>query len=169
MKVKSAPYTLKPFKFPDGFVLCVDTREQAHLLDRFPPGLTVQSKVLTDGDYSILGYEHQFAIERKGISDLISYCTSERVAKTMPKMMRFLTMDWIGLVIEVDEPDLLKPQVFSKVSPETIRQSLASFEIRYGIHVYMNSDRKAVLRWVLDRAIKFYNIQHEGVNICGQV
>jgi len=47
------------------------------------------------------------------------------------------------------------------VSPETARQALVSFEVRFGIHVYYSRSRRDISRWVLDRAIKFYKVQRE--------
>jgi len=153
-------YKLKGFNFPDGFVLISDTREQRPLFTRLPSGLVIKSIALKDGDYSIQGFEDKFAIERKGISDLVSYCASERT-RTIQKMERFKDFDFVGLVIEARESDLLKPFEFSKVSPEAIRQTLVSFEIRSGVHIYYSSSRESIGRWVLDRAIKFYNVKRE--------
>jgi len=157
---KTKSYKLKPHVFPDNFVLIIDTREQTPLFTRIPPGLIIKSTKLNDGDYSILGFESSFAIERKKLSDLLSYCTIER-EKTVAKMKRFAKMEWVGLVIEVKESDLYRPYLNSNISPEVVRQALASFEIRYGIHVYCNGERDQVNRWVLDRAIKYYRMKHE--------
>lgn len=154
------PLHLKPYDFPAGFQLLVDTREQTPLFTRFPKGLSLCSVALADGDYSILGYEDRWTVERKGLSDLIAYCTRDR-EKTMAKMERFRSMDWVGLAIEVDESDLLTPYLRSAVSPESIRQSLVSFSVRYGVHVYANGDRRAIERFVVDHAIKFYRVQQE--------
>jgi hypothetical protein len=66
---------------------------------------------------------------------------------------------WVGLVVEASEADLLTGYVMSRVSPETARQALVSFEIRYGVHTYYSRSRYDIARWVVDRAIKFYRIQ----------
>jgi len=156
-----ASYKMKPTRFPEGFVLVVDTREQeSPLLKRMPKGLVMKSDTLKNGDYSILGFEDVFAIERKGISDLWSYCGSER-DKTVEKMRRFRDMEWVGLVIEARESDIICPQPWSKMSPESVRQALVSFDVRYGVHIYYNDDRDQVARWLMDRAVKFYEIKKE--------
>ena len=153
-------YKLKPYKFPEGMTVLVDTREQTPLFGtRLPKGLNICSCTLHNGDYSLKGFESQFAIERKGISDLISYCSSER-EKTKAKMLRFKKMEWVGLVIEARESDLYRPYLHSSVAPELIRQCLVSFSVRYGVHVYIGN-RENICRWVLDHCIKYYRVKHE--------
>ncbi len=166
MRVKSKkskvfePYKMKGWNIPEGMVLLVDTREQRPLFTRLPAGLIVKSTCLPIGDYSIDGWTEQFAIERKGISDFCSYVGKER-DKTVEKMKRLAECEWAGLVIEAGEKELIRPQEFSAVYPETIRQALISFEVRYHVHIYYSANRDDIARWVLDRAIKFYNIKHE--------
>jgi hypothetical protein len=70
----------------------------------------------------------------------------------------------VGLVVECAEEELLSGYIMSRVSPETARQALTSFEVRYGIHCYYSRSRRNMERWVLDRAIKFYNVQREVAN-----
>jgi ERCC4-type nuclease len=137
----------------------VDTREQTPLFGtRLPKGLTLCSATLKDGDYGLRGFSG-FAIERKGISDLLSYCTTERL-KTKAKMDRFRKMEWVGLVIEAKESEIYRPYLHSCVSPEVIRQSLISFQVRYGVHIYINT-RENLSRYVLDVMIKYYRIKKE--------
>jgi len=77
------------------------------------------------------------------------------------KLKRFKQIDFSGLVIEASLDDLLSPQMFTQVSPETARQFLVSVNVRYGIHVFCDRHRKNIERWLLDRAIKFYNMNRE--------
>jgi len=155
---------LKPYKIPDGFTLIVDTREQVQLFTDPIPGLTIIHHVLKNGDYSIKGFEDKFSIERKMISDFYGYIGKER-KKTMKKMNRFRDMvlagGFVGLAIECSEEEIMYGYYMSQLSPEVARQAINSFIIRYGVHVYMNKDRKCIKRYILDKAIKFYNIQRE--------
>ena len=159
------------FIIPDNFILIQDTREQNPLFDGSIPItiighnlLHVKEKALKNGDYSIEGYEDLFCIERKQVSDFFSYIGSERT-KTTAKMERFREMQekggWVGLVIEATEQDLLNGYFRSKLEPNHVRGSLVSFEIRTGIHIYYSRDRSSILRYILDRAIKFFNIKQE--------
>jgi ERCC4-type nuclease len=156
---------LKGFRIPEGLVLIQDTREQKPLFDDPPEGLAVVTATLLLGDYSIKGFEGKFCVERKCISDFYSFIGKER-ERTTRKMEQFREMvvrgrGFVGLVVEATESDLLSGYVMSRVSPETARQALISFELRYGVHVYYSRSRTDIARWVLDRAIKFYRIQRE--------
>lgn len=157
-------YTLKPTLIPDGFILLQDTREQKALFTRIPKGLTIQSKTLQDGDYSILGLSHLFAIERKFMGDLYPYCSTER-EKTVEKMKRFRKISeaggWVGLCIEEKESNIYQHQLFTRIHPEVIRGAIISFSVRYHVHVYFAGNRENAARWILDHAVRFWNIQHE--------
>jgi ERCC4-type nuclease len=163
-----APAALKPFKIPTGLVIIIDTREQRPLFSTRPishlPRLTTIRKKVEFGDYTIKGFEAEFAIERKQMSDFYSYIGKER-KKTVKKMNEFKQIvtagGFVGLVIEASEDDVLFGYVMSKVPPEVARQALVSFRIRYGVHVYFNRSRECIERWVLDTAIKFYKVRRE--------
>lgn len=152
------PYELKPTEFPLGFTLLQDTREQKPLFTRIPKGLTIYSATLSDGDYSVKGFEDKICFERKS-SDIFTYCTSEQ-EKTRRKMERFKQFDFVGLIIELKESELYQFQTFTKVHPESIRGALVSFQVRYNVHVHFGS-RESNARWLLDCAVKYYNIKHE--------
>jgi ERCC4-type nuclease len=159
------PYILKPTPIPEHMVVIVDTREQkSPLLERPPKGLVVMRDTLHDGDYGIKGLP-LFAIERKFIGDLFPYCSSEQVKKTKPKMERFAEMikkgGWVGLVIQERESDVFQWQQWTKITPESIRQALVSFEVKYGVHVYFSKDKDRVVSWMLDRMVKYYNWMHQ--------
>ena len=156
----AAGYKLKPFQFPVDMVILIDTREQTPLFGpRLPKGMNLCTTTLRDGDYSLRGFEQQFCIERKGINDLISYCTTER-DKTQAKMKRFRQMEWVGLIIEARESEVYRPYFYSSVSPELIRQCLVSFNIRFGVNVYIG-DRESIQRWAVDHMIKYFKIKKE--------
>ena len=151
-------YVPKPFKFPEGMVIVQDTREQLPLFTRLPKGLTMCSQTLVVGDYSIQGFTNKIACERKQISDLIPYCTSDHVA-TKIKMEKLSKLEWAGLIIEARESDVYRPYLHSNASPESIRQALASFSVKHRVHVYIG-DREHITRWMLDRFIRYWNWKH---------
>ena len=157
-------YELKPTVIPSGFVLLQDTREQRSLFTRIPKGLTIQSTTLHDGDYSVQGFSNLFAIERKFSGDLYPYCSTER-EKTQAKMRRFKSMvdagGWVGLCIEDKESNIYQYQTFTKVNPEVVRGSIISFAIRYHVQVYFAGNRDNAARWILDHAVRFWNVIHE--------
>lgn len=154
----SKPYDLKPVIIPPDMVVIVDTREQRPLFSRVPKGLTICSGTLHDGDYSIRGFEDKICFERKA-SDIFPYCSSEH-EKTKAKMKRFKNFDFVGLIIEMRESDLLQFQENTAVHPEVVRAALISFEVRYGVHIYYGT-KETCARWMLDRMVKYWKIVHE--------
>jgi ERCC4-type nuclease len=80
-------------------------------------------------------------------------------------MERFKAMikagGWVGLCIQERESEVYQYQQFTKIHPECIRAAIVSFEIRYGIHVYFNKDKDQIVRWMVDRIIKYYNVKKE--------
>jgi ERCC4-type nuclease len=151
---------LKPHVIPDGMVVVIDTREQTPLwMPRPPKGLVIMRDTLKNGDYSIKGHEDSFAIERKN-SDLFGYLTSER-AKTKEKLIRLEKYDFKALVIEYHEDELFMPQLFTNISPEVVRQSLVSFEVKYGLHVYYGT-KSDIERKVLDWMVYYFNYKRGG-------
>ena len=159
---------LKPFKVPEGLTIIVDTREQLPLFKRMPKHtgtINIIRKKVDYGDYTIEGFEDQFAIERKQISDFYSYIGKER-KKTTRKMQEFGEIvkngGWVALVIEESEATILSGFLMSKVPPEVARGFLNSWRVRYGLHSYFSRERKFIERFVLDSMIKFYNVRNEG-------
>lgn len=161
-KVNTTATGLKPYKIPEDMIIVVDTREQSPLFleRRAIKGLITVRDTLTNGDYSLRGFENKFMIERKQISDLIPYLTRDH-DKTAKKLSRCKEYLFKGLAIEASEADCLGPQLFGNSSPEQIRQGLVAVEMRYGMHIYYTRSRKDLERWVLDRMIKFYNLMRE--------
>ena len=157
------PNPLKPFRYPEGFVLVQDTREQRPLFkdDTVVPYITKTEK---NGDYTNQGQTSRIPFERKQISDLYSYIGKER-DKTIAKMQQFKWIiesgGFVSLIIESTEEDVLFGNQFSQVTPEMVRHALVSFQIRYGIHVYFSNDRDYLRRYILDHAIKFYKVLRE--------
>ncbi len=152
------PYKLKPYKIPDSMVLIVDTREQKALCTNVK--VAIEKKALKDGDYSIKGFENNFSIERKMSSDFYSYVGNER-EKTDKKLERLSKFDFAGLLVECAFDDLMVPDKWSRVEPEAVRQFLVSVNVRHGIHTFFSRDRDHSERYIMDRAIKFYNIKRE--------
>ena len=150
----------KPHVFPEGFCLVMDTREQDPLFKVMPKGLMIKRDTLKNGDYSIVGFEDRFAVERKGLSDFLGYVGAER-RRTVEKLQRLQKYEFKALVIECDEDELYFGSMHSQVGAEVIRAGLTSFTVRYGLHLYVTDNRKKIERVMLDWAIKFYNIKKE--------
>jgi len=160
-RIHTKPHVFKPTDIPPGFVLVRDTREQLPLFTR-TKGLTVKVDTLHHGDYTIDGFQDQFAIERKQESDFYSYIGKER-KKTIIKLGKLSTFKFAALVVEgLNIDDLCVQSAYSTLTPEHVRGFLVSISVRYGIHFFAHRDRKMIERWILDRSVKFYNMMRSG-------
>jgi DNA excision repair protein ERCC-4 len=153
------PFKFKDYVFPDGMTILIDSREQqSPLFGRYPRGMTVSCQTLSVGDYSLSGFSDRIAVERKQISDLVPYCTSDYQA-TKLKMQKLEKLEWAGLIIEARESEVYSYYRFSQASPESVRQALASFSIKHKVHIYIG-DREHCGRWMVDRFIRYWNWKH---------
>ncbi|HRR45284.1 MAG TPA: ERCC4 domain-containing protein [Mesotoga sp.] len=157
MILPEAVQTFKPkIILPKGFVLIVDTREQAPLFDVCE---WCVRKALKQGDYSVVGFEDKVAIERKNMADLLSSLGSDR-KRFEKELERLEGYEWKGLVIEGTETEIYVPSRFSSIHPNSVYQSICSMEVR-GFHVYYAKDREKARWWVLSRLAKYYKHKRE--------
>jgi ERCC4-type nuclease len=124
--------------------LIVDTREQDPL--PFPRLNSVRAGLLS-GDYSILGAEHHFAIERKSIADLVASVRPER-ERFERELHRLRGFNFARLLIVGSEDDILRGRFQSRMSPRSVLASLRAFEIRYSLPVVWEPDPESAARRV---------------------
>jgi len=172
-KLKSRlSWTPKPYIIPPDMVLVVDTREKkGHALCTRVKGLTICFDTLPHGDYSIRGFENRFAIELKRSSDFFSYIGAERsikhknkkqrIDRTKRKLSRLSKLDFAALVVMVDYNDLFIPSMYNSISPETVRGFLVSVRLKYNVHIFMDTKKENIERFILDHAIKFFNMMRK--------
>lgn len=174
MKIKPSfgknPKVGKPvkftFDFPNGFISIIDTREQERgdplFLKRPPKGLVMVRDSLKVGDYSVRGFEEGgITIERKKIPDLLNCLGNDR-ERFKRELIWMKEYEWKAIVIEGSEGDLYQYHDFSLMDPNSVRQSIVSINIRYGVQFYYQADRGKLERWVLDHLIKFWRVKREG-------
>lgn len=126
----------------DTVTIAVDTREQTPLVGFTVP--TVRATLAT-GDYSIVGCEHLFAVERKSMSDLIGSLTTGR-ERFERELVRLADMKRAIIVVEGDLEAVVAWRYRSNVSPKAIVGSLASFNARFGVPtVWCGSPRNAAI------------------------
>lgn len=119
-------------------IIIIDTREQMPL--HFE---NVKSKraTLKTGDYSLLGYEHEFSIERKTVSDLVGSLTKGR-PRFMAEMYRLQNFKFKRLLIIGSRAQIEKGDYRSNAHPAAILASLAVIEVRFNIPVAFVADEK---------------------------
>lgn len=84
---------------------------------------------LSTGDYSVAGLEHDVAIERKSISDLIGSLTSGR-DRFKREVDRLRAYPFARLLIIGNAQDLLRGTRFANADPKAMTHSLYSIEAR---------------------------------------
>lgn len=117
-------------------IVVIDTREQ--LPYTFPntwPAPMV--KALKTGDYSILGLENQFTIERKSLDDLLGCIFAPRFEKELERLAEFHRA---FLLIESNLYGMGQSP-FYRGNPTSVASKLQSISIRYGVHVLFAGNR----------------------------
>jgi DNA excision repair protein ERCC-4 len=110
-------------------VIVIDTREQQPL--PVDPHIT---GTLQTGDYSILGCEHMFSVERKSVEDIVSSVIHDR-DRFERELHRLRGFRFKRILITGTEDDITLHRYTSKANPKSVLQSLLAFEVRYEVPV----------------------------------
>ena len=111
--------------------IIIDDREKTPLSF---PSFPFKTARLISGDYSIVGSELDFAVERKTIDDLIGSLTQNRERFTR-EMERLRGYRFKRLLVIGTEQQIGAGEYFSKAKPKAILGSLRAFEARYDVPV----------------------------------
>ena len=132
-------------QFP-AFKIVIDTREQAPL--PIPRYWYVRGTLKT-ADYSILGYESAFAIERKSLQDLVGSLTHGR-ARFERELNRLAAFQFKRVLVEAPWKSInVGAFDFSLARPKSIRASITAFEMRYGIPFVFADGRKEAVQHII--------------------
>lgn len=119
---------------PRPYVL-IDTREQRPL--RFPPDLGVDCGVATlpAGDYSVRGFTHLIALERKSISDLVQTLSHgrERFENELDLLAQYR---WKAILVEGRRGDVEAGIYRSLMTPQSVIGSLRAIWMKYGVATF---------------------------------
>lgn len=129
--------------------ILVDSREQAPLVFVNCPS---ERATLATGDYSVMGFENEFVIERKSLDDLAGSVTHDR-DRFERELVRMRGYPFRRLLVVGSVEDIERHVYRSRVEPKAILASLTAFEIRYGLPVaYCPNPAAAALqveRWAV--------------------
>ena len=125
------------------FKIIVDSREQCPwLFTSIKPVPNIIIRGLKTGDYTIAGFEESgICVERKSKSDLFGSCGKgrDRLEREFQRMSLF---DYSAIVIERTMGDCIKnPPESTKMKPKAVINTMLSWSIRYGVHVWFVEDR----------------------------
>ena len=127
--------------------IIVDTREQTPLPFA---NLPTERRTLATGDYSILGFERDFSVERKSVADLVQSLTRER-DRFSRELQRMRAFDFRRLLVVGTLADLEEHRYRSLANPKAIIGSLCAFEVRFDVPVCFRETPEAaatqIERW----------------------
>ena len=110
--------------------IVIDTREQTPL--SFRRLESVRRELLT-GDYSFLGSEDTFAVERKTIADLTGCCTGSSRERFFRELHRLRGFRFKRLLVVGSLSDIEAHQYVSQVSPQAVLSTLGAIEARFDV------------------------------------
>ena len=127
----------------------VDSREQTPLVFSRLPSVVGTLKA---GDYSALGIEDSFAVERKSIADLVSCCVNSNRNRFEWELHRLSGYKFKRLVVVGQKSEIERGEYRSQLNPKVVFSTLSAFEVRYQIpFVFFDTPEDAafnVERWV---------------------
>jgi DNA excision repair protein ERCC-4 len=108
--------------------IVIDTREQTPLAFEHLPA---RRGTLATGDYSFLGGEELFAVERKSIDDLVGCCAGENRNRFERELHRLRGFWFARLLIIGSEADIEGHRYRSQMKPRSVLHTVRAFEARY--------------------------------------
>ena len=109
-------------------VLIIDSREQSPL--KFNRLQSVRG-TLVSGDYSVLGLENQFSVERKSVGDLVSCCMGKNRSRFERELSRMRGLWFARLLVVGREEDVWNGRFHSRMAPRSVIHTVYAFEARY--------------------------------------
>jgi len=142
------------------YTIVVDTREQLPLWT----AQDVEVRKLDAGDYSIVGYEDKFAIERKSMADLVGTLTKghERFKRELERAM---SLDFFAIVVEESYTSLITNQwsgsVFTKMRGSQIAAIVNTLRVKYKLQIIFTNSRVEAKSQIKGMMSSYVRIQKE--------
>lgn len=140
-----------------GMVILVDSREGK-------PYKFANSRkaALKTGDYSLEGFEQNVIVERKTKSDIYGSIGQHRT-RFEREFKRMAKYDYAAVVIEASLHDLLIRPCFTKMNPKSVINTLVSWSVKYGVHIYFAQYRRharALTYRILEKFYRYQNLKN---------
>jgi DNA excision repair protein ERCC-4 len=113
-------------------VLIQDSREQLPLKFEHLPCVV---RGLQSADYSIVGFESEFGIERKNLDDAVSCCMGENRERFERELHRLRGFRFKRLLIQGSRGLIEAQRYRSRLSPKAVLATLSAFEVRWDIPI----------------------------------
>lgn len=112
--------------------IIVDSREQAPFnFSRY--NAEIEKAALSVGDYSLIGFQHHVAIERKEINDLIGCLMGSGRDRFERELSKARYFDLFAVVVEASMEDISRGRYRSQLKPQSALQSVFTFHVRYRV------------------------------------
>jgi len=95
------------------------------------PGVDQTAVHLETGDYTVEGYEDQFAVERKSINDLATSLGSTR-ENFEAEIERAQSMNEFTVLIEGSRQDIEDDRYYSNIHPNSVLGTVEKWPLKYG-------------------------------------
>ena len=122
------------------------------------PGVETEEDHLKTGDYTVEGFEDQFAVERKSVNDLATSVGSER-ERFEAEIRRAQEMDYFVVIIEGSKKDVEEHQYYSEIHPNAVLGTCEKWPIKYNnLEFIWAGNRKRAAEECLRRLDKWFLI-----------
>lgn len=142
--------------------LIIDSREQLPLSFERWADVVTERAGLPAGDYSLAGLETKVACERKSISDLVGSLSSGR-ERFEAELMKARGFDTFCIIAECSMQDVAEHKYRSQMSPESVLQSLFTYQVRYGVTTVWAGSREGAAYAVHSLLSKYLREHVEGL------
>jgi hypothetical protein len=148
-----------------GFTIAIDHHEREPYRFARVGGSSVPTRVVSlgAGKYSLVGYDHEIAVERKTALGLFLCCGMERDLFEMD-LEKLAGLPASHLVIETTPYSILRaPPPGSQMDTKSVLASLIAWNQRYGVVPWFCDNRRMGERMTLMILARWYrdNVRHE--------
>jgi DNA excision repair protein ERCC-4 len=125
--------------------IVVDTREK--LPWKFTdPGMSTVVRGLPEGDYSVVGFESEIAIERKSMDDYVQTLIRER-PRVQRELDRMAPYGLKAIVVEGSVRDIRDHNYRSQAHPNSVFGLTIATIVDHGVPVYFMEDEQIAARF----------------------
>lgn len=143
-------------------VIVADSREQKPLDFTRWTDVTVEVGTLTTGDYALKTLETRAACERKNLDDLVGSLSTGR-ERFEAELTRARGFDLFVIVAECSMQDVAEHKYRSRMTPESVLQSLFAYQCRYGVPTIWAGSREGAAYVVRSILAKYLREHIEGL------
>lgn len=145
--------------------IVIDTREQKPYAFAQSVCNTVVGTLAT-GDYSVRGFEHAIALERKSGDDLVNTLfgrgNRDRFCRELERMQAY---ERKAILVEADLKSIRAHDYYSKTNPESVIGMMIALSVKYDVSFVLASNRRNAkdfaVRWLIRCALELTKRQEK--------